>query len=55
MEIIRPGDIVWFPAGVRHWHGAAPDVALTHPAVRESLDGSAATWPAKGSDTEYFD
>ena len=43
IEAIRPGDIVWFPAGEKHWHGAAPDVAMTHIAVQELIDGVAVT------------
>lgn len=50
---IRPGDIVWFPAGLRHWHGAAPDVAMTHIAVQEAIDGSAVTWLEQVSDADY--
>lgn len=53
VEEIRPGDVVWFAAGEKHWHGAAPDVAMTHIAVQESLDGSAVTWLEKVSDADY--
>ncbi|MCA9061135.1 MAG: cupin domain-containing protein, partial [Planctomycetaceae bacterium] len=35
IEEIRPGDVVWFPPGVKHWHGAAPDKAMTHIAIQE--------------------
>src|SRR3954452_17101918 len=35
IEEIRPGDIVWFPPGVKHWHGAAPSTAMTHTAIQE--------------------
>jgi quercetin dioxygenase-like cupin family protein len=38
VEEIRPGDIVWFPPGEKHWHGAAPNTAMTHIAIQESLD-----------------
>ena len=44
VEEIRQGDVVWFPAGEKHWHGAAPDTAMSHIAVQESVDGSAVTW-----------
>lgn len=53
IEEIRPGDVVWFPAGVRHWHGAAPDVAMTHIAIQEAVDGSAVTWLEHVSDADY--
>ena len=39
IEEIRPGDVVWFPPGEKHWHGASPTTALTHIAVQEQLDG----------------
>lgn len=53
VEIVRPGDVVWFPADEKHWHGAAPDVAMTHIAIQESLNGSAVTWLEKVSDADY--
>jgi alkylhydroperoxidase/carboxymuconolactone decarboxylase family protein YurZ len=50
---IRPGDTVWIPANVRHWHGASPTTAMTHIALAEAVDGSAVTWGDKVSDAEY--
>lgn len=50
---IRPGDTVWIPAGLKHWHGAAPDVGMTHIAIAEALDGTSVDWLEKVSDTEY--
>lgn len=50
---IRPGDVVWTPAGVKHWHGAAPTTAMTHIAVQETLNGSVVTWLEKVSDAQY--
>ena len=44
VEQIRPGDTVFFEPNEKHWHGAAPDVAMTHIALQEELDGSAVTW-----------
>ena len=44
VEEIRPGDIVWFPPGEKHWHGASPTTAMTHIAVQEKLDGKAVEW-----------
>ena len=53
VQEIRPGDVVWFPAGVKHWHGAAPDVAMTHIAIHEAVDGSAVTWMEHVTDADY--
>ncbi|WP_077960505.1 cupin domain-containing protein [Ensifer adhaerens] len=53
VEIIRPGDVIWFEPGEKHWHGAAPTTAMTHIAIQESLDGKAVDWMAKVTDTEY--
>ncbi|SFD78385.1 (R)-mandelonitrile lyase [Roseivivax sediminis] len=53
IEEISEGDIVWFPAGEKHWHGAAPDTAMSHIAIQESIDGSPVTWMEKVSDEEY--
>lgn len=53
VEEIRPGDVVWFPAGEKHWHGAAPKVAMTHIAITESVDGQNVTWMEKVTDAEY--
>jgi quercetin dioxygenase-like cupin family protein len=51
---IRPGDTVWFGPGERHWHGAAPDVAMTHLAIQEALDGSPVTWLEPVSELDYL-
>ncbi len=53
IEEVRPGDIVWFAAGERHWHGASPDVSMTHIAIQEALDGKAVQWLEKVSDEQY--
>ncbi len=53
IQEIRPGDVVWFEPGEKHWHGAAPDCALTHIALQEMVDGSAADWLEKVSDSDY--
>ena len=53
IEEVRPGDVVWFPPGVRHWHGATPTNAMTHIAIQESLDGKAVEWLEKVSDAQY--
>ena len=54
IEEIRPGDIVWFEPGEKHWHGAAPATAMTHIAVQESLDGKAVDWLEHVTDAQYF-
>jgi quercetin dioxygenase-like cupin family protein len=53
IEVIRPGDIVWFAPGEKHWHGAAPGCAMTHIAVAERLDGKAVDWMEKVTDEQY--
>ncbi|MFC0267143.1 (R)-mandelonitrile lyase [Kushneria aurantia] len=53
IEEIRPGDVVWFPADEVHWHGASPEVAMTHIAIQESIDGSPVSWMEKVTDDEY--
>jgi quercetin dioxygenase-like cupin family protein/alkylhydroperoxidase/carboxymuconolactone decarboxylase family protein YurZ len=51
---ILPGDVVWIPAEVKHWHGAAPDSAMAHIAIVEAKDGSATTWMEHVTDEEYL-
>lgn len=53
IEEIRPGDVIWFPPGVKHWHGAAPTTGLTHFAVQEQVDGRAVDWLEHVSDEQY--
>jgi quercetin dioxygenase-like cupin family protein len=53
IEEIRPGDVVWFAPGEKHWHGATPTTALTHIAVQEALDGKNVDWLEKVSDAQY--
>jgi quercetin dioxygenase-like cupin family protein len=53
IEEIRPGDVVWFPAGEKHWHGATPTTAMTHMAIQEQLDGKAVDWMEKVTDEQY--
>ncbi|MCB1054663.1 MAG: cupin domain-containing protein [Acidobacteria bacterium] len=55
IEEIRPGDVVWFPPGEKHWHGAGPKTAMTHIAIQESLDGKAVDWLEHVSDEQYGD
>jgi quercetin dioxygenase-like cupin family protein len=53
VEPIRPGDVVWIPAGVKHWHGAAPSTGMTHIAITESLNGKAVDWLEPVSEAQY--
>ena len=52
-EEIRPGDVVWFAPGERHWHGASPTTAMTHTAIQEALDGKAVDWLEHVTDIQY--
>ena len=53
IEEIRSGDVISFPAGEKHWHGAAPATAMTHIAVQERLDSTAVEWLEHVSDEQY--
>jgi quercetin dioxygenase-like cupin family protein len=53
IEDIRPGDVVWFPAGEKHWHGATATTAMSHIAIAEKLDGKAVDWMEKVTDDQY--
>ncbi len=54
VEEIRVGDVVWFPPGEKHWHGATPTGAMTHIAIQENLNGNVAEWMEKVSDEQYL-
>lgn len=53
VQEIRPGDVVWFAPGERHWHGASATTAMTHIAIQEKRDGKAVEWMEKVSDRQY--
>ena len=53
VEEIRPGDVVWFAPGEKHWHGAAPTTAMTHIAVQERLEGKSVEWMEPVTDAQY--
>lgn len=53
VQQIKPGDVVWTPAGVKHWHGASADTPMSHMAVTESLDGKAVDWLERVTDDQY--
>ena len=54
VEEIRPGDIVWFAPGEKHWHGATSTTAMTHIAIAEKLNGSPVDWMEKVTDDQYL-
>ena len=53
IEEIRPGDVIWFAPGEKHWHGGTPTTAMTHIAIQERLDGKAVDWMEHVTDDEY--
>jgi quercetin dioxygenase-like cupin family protein len=53
VEEIRPGDIVWFAPGEKHWHGATATTAMTHIAIAEARDGKVVDWMEKVADAQY--
>jgi quercetin dioxygenase-like cupin family protein len=54
VELIRPGDRVFFEPGEDHWHGAAPTRFMTHVAMQQAdEDGNVVTWGAHVADAEY--
>jgi quercetin dioxygenase-like cupin family protein len=50
---MHKGDVIWIPAGVKHWHGATPTTAVTHIAIQETENGSAVTWMEQVTDEQY--
>ena len=53
VDEIRPGDVVWFEPGEKHWHGATPTTAMSHIAIQEKLGGSPVTWMEQVSAQQY--
>jgi quercetin dioxygenase-like cupin family protein len=53
IQVIRKGDVVWIPPGVKHWHGATPTTAMAHIAVQESLNGIAVNWLEQVTNEQY--
>lgn len=53
VQEIRPGDTVWIPPHVKHWHGATAETGMAHIALAEALDGRTAEWMEKVSDKQY--
>ena len=54
VEEVRPGDVVWFPPGEKHWHGASPTTAMTHIAIQERLNGQVVTWMEQVTEKQYW-
>lgn len=53
VRILRPGDVVWFEPGEKHWHGASAETDMTHIALQEELDGVSVEWMEPVSDADY--
>lgn len=53
MEEVRPGDVIWFAPGEKHWHGATATTAMAHIAVHEQLNGKAVDWMEKVTEEQY--
>ena len=53
VEEVRPGDVVWFEPGEKHWHGASATTAMSHIAIAEALNGNAVDWMEKVTDEQY--
>lgn len=53
VQVVRPGDVVWFEPDEKHWHGATATTAMSHIAVQEKRDGSPVTWMEKVTDEQY--
>ena len=53
IEVIRPGDVVWFPPDMKHWHGASPTTGMTHIAIQEAADGKVVEWLEHVTDEQY--
>jgi quercetin dioxygenase-like cupin family protein len=53
VEEVRPGDVIWFPPSLKHWHGATPTTSMTHIAIHESLNGKNVDWMEQVTDQQY--
>lgn len=52
-QVMRAGDVIWFPADVEHWHGATDSTSVTHLAIQEVVVGSAVNWGGPVSDADF--
>ena len=53
IQEIRPGDVIWFSPGEKHWHGASATTAMTHIAIQERLDSKVVDWLEQVTDEQY--
>jgi quercetin dioxygenase-like cupin family protein len=53
IQEIKPGDVVWIPPGVKHWHGGTPTTGMSHIAIGEALDGKTVDWMEQVTDEQY--
>jgi quercetin dioxygenase-like cupin family protein len=53
IETVSPGDVVWFPPGEKHWHGATATTAMSHIAIQEKLNGKVVDWMEQVTDDQY--
>ena len=53
IEEVHPGDVIWFAANEKHWHGATPTTAMTHIAIQERLNGQVVNWLEQVTDEQY--
>jgi quercetin dioxygenase-like cupin family protein len=53
VEELHPGDVVWFPPGEKHWHGASPTAPMTHYAIQEAQDGKTVEWLEQVTEQQY--
>jgi len=53
VQDIRPGDVIWTPAGVKHWHGASPSTSMTHLSLVDAVNGKNVEWMEKVTDEQY--
>jgi quercetin dioxygenase-like cupin family protein len=53
IEEVRAGDVIWFPPGLKHWHGASPTNGMSHYAIQETLNGKNVEWLEKVTDVQY--
>ena len=53
VEVVYPGDVVWFSPGEKHWHGATPTTAMTHIAIQENVEGKVVDWMEKVTNDQY--
>ena len=53
VEEVFPGDVIWFPPNVKHWHGASATSAMSHLAVQEAFNGAAVQWMEHVADAQY--